>query len=383
MGKGNKPKPNGGAGSGSAKKPAPANSGGSSSLASAETLRLVWMGSAVAIAVAFTLRTLAAAPPTASTMPSSSNAAAEMAREPPRPPARCIDGWAECPRVPGADWVALAELEAAVKMAEFDAASIEACLGPTPLLSPEPVQGMHLLCVLPPPRWRRENEDEVRGGEEAGVAAMLAVFPNMERRERPSRVVLLPQLSKADDIITVLRYKLRFPSRGPKYQRPALFTEDGVRLVKAEAALGRGNRALHRLLCLEGGQWLWPPVEKGHVHIIHNLTAPGVDTRVVTVSLQPLVVEVENFLSAEESKYIIECASPHMEKSGVALKDADIGACECMRMSRSGDCMQIGRWLADREIACRSGESISITPLIASSTPTCRPGASACASDCL
>jgi hypothetical protein len=200
---------------------------------------------------------------------------------------------------------------------------------------------MHLLCVLPPPRWRRENEDEVRGGEEAGVAAMLAIFPMMERRERPSRVVMLPSLSKADDIITVLRYKLRFPSRGPKYQRPALFTEDGVRLVKAEAALGRGNRALHRLLCLEGGQWLWPPVEKGHVHIIHNLTAPGVDTRVVTVSLKPLVVEVENFLSAEESKYIIERASPHMEKSGVALKDADIGASDCMRMS---DCMRIGRF---------------------------------------
>ena len=300
-----------------------------------------------------------------------------MAREPPRPPARCIDGWAECPRVPGADWVALAELEAAVKMAEFDAASIEACLGPTPLLSPEPVQGMHLLCVLPPPRWRRENEDEVRGGEEAGVAAMLAVFPNMERRERPSRVVLLPQLSKADDIITVLRYKLRFPSRGPKYQRPALFTEDGVRLVKAEAALGRGNRALHRLLCLEGGQWLWPPVEKGHVHIIHNLTAPGVDTRVVTVSLKPLVVEVENFLSAEESKYIIECASPHMEKSGVALKDADIGACECMRMSRSGDCMQIGRWLADREIACRSGDGLQIGRWLADREIACRSG------DCL
>jgi hypothetical protein len=94
-------------------------------------------------------------------------------------------------------------------------------------------------------------------------------------------------------------------------------------------------------LCLEGGQWLWPPVEKGHVHIIHNLTAPGVDTRVVTVSLKPLVVEVENFLSAEESKYIIERASPHMEKSGVALKDADIGASDCMRMS---DCMRIGRF---------------------------------------
>jgi len=66
-------------------------------------------------------------------------------------------------------------------------------------------------------------------------------------------------------------------------------------------------------------------VEVGHVHILPNLTAPGVDTRVVTVSLKPLVVEVENFLNPAEAAHIIERAVPHMAKSGVALKDADRG----------------------------------------------------------
>ena len=79
------------------------------------------------------------------------------------------------------------------------------------------------------------------------------------------------------------------------------------------------------LLCLEGGQWIWPPVEIGHVHVLPNLTAPGIDTRVVTLSFKPLVVEVENFLNDAEAAHIVEKASPHMAKSGVALKDADRG----------------------------------------------------------
>jgi hypothetical protein len=35
------------------------------------------------------------------------------------------------------------------------------------------------------------------------------------------------------------------------------------------------------------------------------------------------VVSVENFLSSGENEHIIARAKPHMEKSGVALKDAD------------------------------------------------------------
>ena len=62
----------------------------------------------------------------------------------------------------------------------------------------------------------------------------------------------------------------------------------------------------------------------GHAHELHDLI-PGQTTRVVTVSLKPLVVSVENFLSEGENKHIIARATPHMEKSGVALKDADKG----------------------------------------------------------
>ena len=55
------------------------------------------------------------------------------------------------------------------------------------------------------------------------------------------------------------------------------------------------------------------------------LVCTGVDTYVRTLSLRPLVVEVENFLNVEEAQHIIARAKPYMAKSGVALKDADIG----------------------------------------------------------
>ena len=82
---------------------------------------------------------------------------------------------------------------------------------------------------------------------------------------------------------------------------------------------------LQRLLALEGGQWFWPPGEPGTVRELPDLTAPGSTTRIVTRSLTPLVVEVENFLNADEAEHIIARAKPHMAKSGVALKDADKG----------------------------------------------------------
>ena len=92
-----------------------------------------------------------------------------------------------------------------------------------------------------------------------------------------------------------------------------------------EGGSGGAAAFARRLLCMEGGQWLWPPVEVGFVHKVKGLTAPDVTTRVVTLSLKPLVVEVENFLDSNENAHIIKRAAPHMEKSGVALKDADKG----------------------------------------------------------
>ena len=91
------------------------------------------------------------------------------------------------------------------------------------------------------------------------------------------------------------------------------------------------------MLALEGGQWFWPPGEPGTVRELPDLTAPGSTTRIVTRSLTPLVVEVENFLNADEAEHIIARAKPHMAKSGVALKDADKGKAAKVRANSTPD----------------------------------------------
>ena len=54
---------------------------------------------------------------------------------------------------------------------------------------------------------------------------MLALFAGMQRAERPTRTLLLPQLARADEVVAALRYKLGWAPKGPKYQPPALFTD--------------------------------------------------------------------------------------------------------------------------------------------------------------
>ena len=57
-----------------------------------------------------------------------------------------------------------------------------------------------------------------------------------------------------------------------------------------------------------GGQFLWPGVRKGFKHTLHGLDT---GTAVLeTVSLQPLVFEIKNFLTDSECKHIIQMATP-------------------------------------------------------------------------
>jgi len=253
---------------------------------------------------------------------------------PPRgPPPACPADWPACPRSAGVDWAAADAAEAESDLSP--AALSEGLRGcnATALLSPQRVPGMHAVCILPPPT-----------GEER-AAATLVVYDSMRRAEggkEGGRVVslLLPaRLSDASHVAAAVlrRLGVRPRPRTPsgQYQPAALFTDRGVRVVSVEGLLslasGSGAGTGHygggaaRALLLEGGQWLWPPVKVGHAHELTGLVAPGVVTRVVTLSLKPLVVEVENFLDGGENGHIIERAKPHMAKSGVALKDADKG----------------------------------------------------------
>jgi prolyl 4-hydroxylase len=73
----------------------------------------------------------------------------------------------------------------------------------------------------------------------------------------------------------------------------------------------------------QGGQWIWPGVSKGfqrHIRLdqAHNATLE-------TLSLHPLVLSVQGFLSEEECDWIQEEAAPSMRYSEVSLMDKDKG----------------------------------------------------------
>ena len=80
---------------------------------------------------------------------SPSTSATEPEPPPPLPAAVCPSNWPECPRIPGADWVALEALEQEASSAPSREA-LEAYCSPRELLSQQEVRGMHLFCVLPP-----------------------------------------------------------------------------------------------------------------------------------------------------------------------------------------------------------------------------------------
>ena len=228
---------------------------------------------AVAVAIAVQAFLLYGSPSTTTTEPEP---------PPPLPAAVCPPNWPECPRIPGADWVALAALEQEASSAPSREA-LEAYCRPSELLSQQEVRGMHLFCVLPP--------DETADG---GNATRLVVFSDMNDGPAgpPPSVVALPAgLRTAADAIAALRHTLRLPPRQPaaaRRQPAALFSDRGVRIETAAGLLSQ-----RRALLLEGGQWLWPPVHIGHAHVLPDLVAKGVETRVVTKSMKPLVVEIE------------------------------------------------------------------------------------------
>jgi prolyl 4-hydroxylase len=85
------------------------------------------------------------------------------------------------------------------------------------------------------------------------------------------------------------------------------------------------------VLVMEGGQWLWPGIAIGFERAVNFRpykaldSDPELNLTIVTKSLNPLVVEVSQFLTSEQAKYVIERTEPHMKKSPVSHMDHDVG----------------------------------------------------------
>lgn len=85
-------------------------------------------------------------------------------------------------------------------------------------------------------------------------------------------------------------------------------------------------------LLFEGGIFMWPGVRVGYRQDVHLLGSSSSfhrsDARTVTLetlSMEPLVLAIDNFLDMKECDYIRQNSESHVRQSGVSLMDKDRG----------------------------------------------------------
>eukprot|EP00545_Synedropsis_sp_CCMP1620_P005314 CAMPEP_0119006658 /NCGR_PEP_ID=MMETSP1176-20130426/2442_1 /TAXON_ID=265551 /ORGANISM="Synedropsis recta cf, Strain CCMP1620" /LENGTH=445 /DNA_ID=CAMNT_0006958609 /DNA_START=73 /DNA_END=1407 /DNA_ORIENTATION=- len=185
----------------------------------------------------------------------------------------------------------------------------------TGFLADEPVTGMHTICLSP---------------------GMMTVFRN-SKADIAHKVDFSVNNWKA--LKEKLEQVLNLKNRRHPIQAWALFTKEGERVVDEDFAGDNDAAILNKiatsgvLVIFEGGQWIWPGISEGFARQVSLDFSPekghGVlekrNATLVTLSLNPLVLSVEGFLSEEECNYIQEQANPQMKYSGVSLMDKDKG----------------------------------------------------------
>jgi hypothetical protein len=92
-----------------------------------------------------------------------------------------------------------------------------------------------------------------------------------------------------------------------------LFTPYGTPLASPAAAV-RALQECGTILCYEGGSFMWPGVEVGHVHTLPDIT-------LTTLSLQPLAFGVDRLLSDEDCDWIIESSTPELNRAVIHAKE--------------------------------------------------------------
>jgi prolyl 4-hydroxylase len=109
----------------------------------------------------------------------------------------------------------------------------------------------------------------------------------------------------------------------PERKQPwAMFSADGGHRLESVAAV----LAAREVFIIEAGQFIWPAVRVGHVSAVRNL--PGLVGRpieVETLSLQPRVFQIKNFLKGAECDAITTLSKPYMGESTTVKADGDHG----------------------------------------------------------
>lgn len=146
--------------------------------------------------------------------------------------------------------------------------------------------------------------------------------------------VEIVQLKDWEDLMDVVEGDLGVAPHQQSYSQPwAFFSITGERLVGELDDHGSSFDVLKQhgmVLLFEGGSFIFPGVRIGFKRRVDLLTGyPGADQgttlEIETVSMKPLVVEIQNFITEKECDHIQRVASPEMQYSEVSLMDHDKG----------------------------------------------------------
>lgn len=182
-------------------------------------------------------------------------------------------------------------------------------------ITEEGVLGMHTLC------FHGNN--------------LVTIFQNSKTSNQHKDI---PVLSSDGDAATwetfkddILEARLNLSKRRYPVQAWALFDIEGNRIIDegyedvTDKKLVRFLTDQGIIIIMEGGQWVWPGIREGFIRKIPLEDDTKEFATLETLSLNPLVLSVDGFLTDEECNFIQETAAPMMKYSGVTLMDKDKG----------------------------------------------------------
>jgi len=217
-------------------------------------------------------------------------------------------------------------------------------------LHESPVNGMHIVCIEPitlDVDGKEQSQTQFNADRRRLIQHSNSLRLTIYKGAHSSRLrrrITISRDANVDGGVESISWKSLekefYPALGlippSTQQQPwAIFTPLGQRIVGVNDNLSDEKSVMTKIVSSEmiiltnGGVWRWPGVREGFKRSV-ELSPTNHDERarnvtIETLSLQPLVLSIEGFLSDGECDYIAKIAEPDMEYSGVTLKDADKG----------------------------------------------------------
>jgi len=183
------------------------------------------------------------------------------------------------------------------------------------------VVGLHLICL-----------DSSHGIPE--VSYLVNIYQNS--MNNPTQFsISINEKDPYQYICRTLEKELQLLTKNQSINPWAMFTTTGEKILNLNDMLSTSTTLVY-----EGGSFIWPGVKVGHKQMIYlndgnnnnnnnnqnvGTESEGEFLQMETLSMNPLIFSIDNFLSFDECDYIQLHASPHMASSGVSLMDKDIG----------------------------------------------------------